>query len=56
MSAWILEMRPKEWDVDKYMRALSRGNADASLAWPVDEHADEFKEVDRVYLWRAGDL
>ena len=55
MSAWILEMRPKEWDVDKYIRAVGRGTADPALAWPVDEHADDIKEGDRVYLWRAGD-
>ena len=55
VSAWILEMRPKEWDVDKYLRAVARGNAGADLAWPVDEHADKIKEGDRVYLWRAGD-
>lgn len=55
MTAWILEMRPKEWDVDKYMRALTRGAADPSLAWPVDDHAEDIAEGDRVYLWRAGD-
>lgn len=55
MTAWILEMRPKEWDVDKYLRALTRGGADPSLAWPVDDHADDIAEGDRVYLWRAGD-
>ena len=55
MAAWILQMRPKEWDVDKYMRALGRGQADPNLDWPVDEHADDFAEGDRVYLWKAGD-
>lgn len=55
MTAWILEMRPKEWDVDKYLRALTRGGADPALAWPVDDHADDIAEGDRVYLWRAGD-
>ena len=54
MSAWILEMRPKEWDVDKFLRAVARGNATADLAWPVDDHADKIKEGDRVYLGRAG--
>src|SRR3712207_5318517 len=48
-------MRPKEWDVDKYLRGVARGNATADLAWPVDDHADKIKEGDRVYLWRAGD-
>jgi hypothetical protein len=55
VSAWILEMRPKEWDVDKYVRAVGRGTADPKIAWPVDEHADEIAEGDRIYLWRAGD-
>ena len=55
MSAWILEMRPKEFDVDKLIRAVGRGNADPTLSWPVDDHADEIAEGDRVYLWRAGD-
>jgi hypothetical protein len=55
VSAWILEMRPKEWDVDKYVRAVGRKTADPELAWQVDDHADEIKEGDRVYLWRAGD-
>ena len=55
MSAWIVEMRPKEWDVDKYIRAVGRGTADPQLAWAVDDHADDIAEGDRVYLWRAGD-
>jgi hypothetical protein len=55
VSAWILEMRPKEWDVDKYVRAVGRGTAEPTLAWPVDDHADEIAKGDRVYLWRAGD-
>ena len=55
MNAWIIEMRPKEWDVDKYVRAVGRGTADATIAWPVDEHADDIAEGDRIYLWRAGD-
>ena len=55
MTAWIVEMRPKEWEVDKFLRALTRGSADPTLAWAVDEHADEIAEGDRVYLWRAGD-
>lgn len=55
MSAWILEMRPKEWDVDKWVRAVGRGTADATIAWPIDEHADDIAEGDRIYLWRAGD-
>ena len=48
-------MRPKEWDVDKYVRAVGRGTAEPTLAWPVDDHADDIAEGDRVYLWRAGD-
>jgi hypothetical protein len=55
VNAWILEMRPKEWDVDKYIRAVGRGTADPKLAWPVEDHADDIAEGDRVYLWRAGD-
>ena len=55
MSAWILEMRPKEWDVDKYVRAVSRGTSEPTLAWPVDDHAADIAKGDRVYLWRAGD-
>ena len=55
MAAWILQMRPKEWDVDKYMRALTRGQAGPELDWPVDDHADAISEGDRVYLWKAGD-
>ena len=55
MSAWILEVRPKEWDVDKYLRAVSRGQAEPELDWPVDDHADDISEGDRVYLWKAGD-
>ena len=55
MSAWIVEMRPKEWDVDKYIRAVGRGTAEPELAWPVHDHAEDIKQGDRVYLWRAGD-
>lgn len=55
MSAWILEMRPKEWDVDKYVRAVGRGTAEPTFAWPVEEHSDDIAKGDRVYLWRAGD-
>ncbi len=55
MAAWILEMRPKEWDVDKYLRAITRKQADPELDWPVGDHADDIAEGDRVYLWKAGD-
>ena len=55
MSAWIIEMRPKEWDVDKFVRGVGRGTSEPTFAWPVDDHADEIAEGDRVYLWRAGD-
>ena len=48
-------MRPKEWDVDKWVRSVGRGTSDPTLSWPVDEHADEIAKGDRVYLWRAGD-
>ncbi len=55
MAVWILEVRPKEWDVDKYLRALARGQAEPELDWPVDDHAADIAEGDRVYLWKAGD-
>jgi hypothetical protein len=55
VAAWILEMRPKEWDVDKYLRAVTRGQAEPDLDWPVEDHADDIGEGDRVYLWKAGD-
>ncbi len=55
MAAWILEMRPKEWDVDKFLRAVARGQAEPDLDWPVDQHADDISAGDRVYLWKAGD-
>lgn len=55
MTSWIVEMRPKEWDVDKFVRSVGRGATDPELAWAIEDHAEDLEKGDRVYLWRAGD-
>lgn len=54
-SAWIFEAVPKEWDVNRYLRDVSRRDVEGEMAWPVTAHVEDVKAGDRVFVWRAGD-
>lgn len=45
---WVFQGNPTYYDVDAAIHSLNE------LSWLVNQHADEIKVGDSVYLWRSG--
>ena len=47
-SAWVFQANPKKWDVDAALQSLT------VIRWLVNQHRNEIRRGDRVFLWRSG--
>lgn len=48
MRTWIFQANPKIYDVSGAIRSLQEDT------WLVQQHRDELRPGDRVYLWESG--
>ena len=48
MQAWIFQGNPKIYDIGRAVRSLREDT------WLVQQHKDDIRKGDRVYLWQSG--
>jgi len=47
-NSWIFQANPKSYDIDAALHELSE------LSWLVNQHADQIREKNKVFIWRSG--